>query len=1057
MKSFKTLLPVIIFALLFIIGCSQPGKSPLLPSEISGLDEMDKNPVQVSDWDSNGNPAGGMGTLGLYSLTIDPDKVNAELISLRSASIIDTLEIIDITNFMQIFPCTSCVVINSVGINTDEQLVVNIGIKHPFAAGNPANPITGKNRADLHVFNVEGIVISNLMGNTFGGLSQITPGFNLVNAHGYTDYLDSSIDNIYLTFASIHPYITHFTDYTQGNFAATNPMGFASVVDPKPSGYCVMPMGSTYSNKDYIFDINGPMNFIFAIGCTYAVTTNTFEDRFTPEYRCPQHNKKAASKVNVSITNNDLRDGDTGSTAQINIDVVDLNHGVAVGTALNQMFADSSVSQIKVDIPAVMTTMLTIAGNSSISGTGHNPSDPLVYQGTITNTKGAAQGTYPGLVKVLDSYAPGQNTHPFIGENDGGKRMPIGTSPLMGLFEIEEFATYQVFTVDVSQSMIPPTGILVLDPSVIVNPPGTVDLDATGSTDADGSITTYEFDFDWDGIEANFNADATNATGLATTTTYNTPGSYTIGLKVTDNDLLVDYQSVDLKVNSTPTADLVKDPDVATLEQADLISLDASGSSDLDGTIVNYEFDCDWDGIPANFNVDYSTASGSYLYRLLDTGTFTIGVRVTDDDGGIDYDSVDIEVTPRTVIFVNWENVLGPWDGSFNNPYQFIQDGVDAVATDNTTVWVMPGVYVEDQGGGPSSGDAEITISGLTGLTLYGEGRPIISLHEYTDTQDICGIEATSCPDLTIDGFMFQPSNNYYCAIQLQASNNPVVQNCTIVPATPGFKRFLLLNGCNGSTVRDNYLYDVVLDVIGDEPSIVFYLTSADNALLTENIVSNLSYNFPAMTSGNYAYIIGTAGCDGVEISKNRIENSTLNINDDGSFEMSIVGAASSCSNVVLRNNLVSNISLTNKILDESQLRVFDLYISSNFQIYNNTIDEIDISDEMTYLYAMNFINITGASVYNNIVTNLSATDNLYGYFRSGGDALTVDYSDLWTLTGTGVVRFQDVTEGTNCINADPKYFIPTKDYHLLPVSPCKGTGSGGEDMGCYGGSDPLP
>jgi hypothetical protein len=115
------------------------------------------------------------------------------------------------------------------------------------------------------------------------------------------------------------------------------------------------------------------------------------------------------------------------------------------------MLADSSVKDIRIDVPGVMSSVLVIDGGSPISGTGHDPLDPLIYAGTIINSSAAQEGSYDGLVKVTDNYAPGQNGSPLLNGMDGIKRVDPTDNPLDGLFEIAEFATYQVFSIDVAR------------------------------------------------------------------------------------------------------------------------------------------------------------------------------------------------------------------------------------------------------------------------------------------------------------------------------------------------------------------------------------------------------------------------------------------------------------------------------------------------------------------------------------------------------------------------------------------------------------------------------
>jgi PKD repeat protein len=73
---------------------------------------------------------------------------------------------------------------------------------------------------------------------------------------------------------------------------------------------------------------------------------------------------------------------------------------------------------------------------------------------------------------------------------------------------------------------VPPVASFTITPSsVFVGDPVTVN--ASDSRDPDGEITLYEWDWTSDGTY--------DSTGVTTTHTYETPGSFTIGLRVTDN------------------------------------------------------------------------------------------------------------------------------------------------------------------------------------------------------------------------------------------------------------------------------------------------------------------------------------------------------------------------------------------------------------------------------------------------------------------------------------------------------------------------------------------
>jgi len=340
---FRILIISICILFSICIGCSG-NHSPVDPSGRPVINADANLQVGVSERFPDGSPASGYGFLGLYSVSVDLASLKGDLSPLRTGAIEDVLEVVDITNFMMMAPCANCAKIKSVALDSDGHLVLSIGVKHPFPIGDPFKPITGRNRADLHVFNVEGIVVSDGTGAiSFPGLGVSSGNTGFINADGATGYLDSSLDAIFPTESDVHPYKLHFDDFSNGNYDPSNPMGFASVTDPPPSGHLVMPMGCDYDYKDYIFDISGSgdFDFIYAVGCTYALSSSKKSERFSPEYRLPQHNKKAATTVNVNIIDNRLADGDTASKAKLEINVVDVNHGIAVGTALNQMRADS--------------------------------------------------------------------------------------------------------------------------------------------------------------------------------------------------------------------------------------------------------------------------------------------------------------------------------------------------------------------------------------------------------------------------------------------------------------------------------------------------------------------------------------------------------------------------------------------------------------------------------------------------------------------------------------------------------------------------------------------
>jgi len=167
-----------------------------------------------------------------------------------------------------------------------------------------------------------------------------------------------------------------------------------------------------------------------------------------------------------------------------------------------------------------------------------------------------------------------------------------------------------------------PTASLTHSPS---NPEAgeTVTLDASGSSDADGSIAEYRWDVDGDG-----SVDATT-TGATRDHTYGSTGEKTPSVTVADAEGATAEASTSVQVvsaNSAPTASLTHSP--SNPETGETVTFDASGSSDPDGSIAEYRWDVDGDG-----SVDATTSGATYSHAYGSTGEKTPSVTVADDAG----------------------------------------------------------------------------------------------------------------------------------------------------------------------------------------------------------------------------------------------------------------------------------------------------------------------------------------------------------------------------------------------------------------------------------------
>jgi hypothetical protein len=521
---------LLILASLLAIGCSS-GNEPVTPGSFLADNPVDGLPILASGFNEDGSIASGEGAIGVFSVHIDTETLNFEMTPLRTNASKDVLEVIDVTNFMNSFPCKDCATLSQIGYANVGVLDLLFGVRHPFKTPKFSEPVSGLNRADLHIFNVEGMLVFDDPAVNFPAFSKKVKIDRVINADGFCGYLDPSLDQDILdTDADIHPFKTFFKDYTNGNFDPASANGFTNIANP--TGYMVMKQGSPTDKQSFLVNVvpGESLDFLFVVMATYGVAADNRNMRLAPVYQCPQFNKKAASYVEVEILHNNLTAAVVNSTCDIRINVLDINQGVAVGEGLGQMRDESNVSKIIYEIPGILAAKKVINDPAPDGGNPRDPDNMMYFDTQFTNELAATEATYFGLVEVVDSYSPGLNAvNENIGIFDGGARAPYPEAPTSRLFTIDHFSTYQVFTVEIGTSFVnrPPVADFITDPSSeCYLPMGSPDplfdvmvtIDASASFDPDfglpgagpcGDVVEYQFDFEWDGNPGNFSPDTT--------------------------------------------------------------------------------------------------------------------------------------------------------------------------------------------------------------------------------------------------------------------------------------------------------------------------------------------------------------------------------------------------------------------------------------------------------------------------------------------------------------------------------------------------------------------
>jgi len=173
-----------------------------------------------------------------------------------------------------------------------------------------------------------------------------------------------------------------------------------------------------------------------------------------------------------------------------------------------------------------------------------------------------------------------------------------------------------------------------------------VSFDASSSSDPDGTIDLYEWDWNDDGT---YDHTSTSTSALHT---FTTAGTHTVTLRITDDEGASDTYSTDVVVNARPQAMYSFSP--ASPLAGQTITFNASPSSDSDGTIVLFEWDWDDDGT-------YDDTGALTTFYYVEAGLHDVTLRVTDDSGATDTFTDTISIRPQVsplVSFIPLKNTM---------------------------------------------------------------------------------------------------------------------------------------------------------------------------------------------------------------------------------------------------------------------------------------------------------------------------------------------------------------------------------------------------------------
>jgi parallel beta-helix repeat protein len=308
----------------------------------------------------------------------------------------------------------------------------------------------------------------------------------------------------------------------------------------------------------------------------------------------------------------------------------------------------------------------------------------------------------------------------------------------------------------------------------------------------------------------------------------------------------------------------------------------------------------------------------------------------------------------RDTIYVDDNNTEGPWDGTIDYPYQYIQDGIDN-ATDDDTIYVSYGKYYERV-----KVNKSLTI---IGIESEDGKKPIV------DAQQKGIVFKLNAQGSIIDGFVAQnagkPFNDDICCFKVSAKDC-IIRNNILKGRCYGGIRLMLKGSSDGTQVINNTIYgsDFVDGIIMPESS----YAGSDYITISDNYIADVPYPME-IYAGNHNNIYRnyvTNGGRGIRVQYGRhneiIENTVTKCD---LFGIRVQDNYANCQ--ILRNNVISNngkgIHLTsndwggihiveNNNIHHNREQGISLGNTDNCQIIDNNITYnkygIDISESST-------------------------------------------------------------------------------------------------------------
>ncbi len=527
-------------------------------------------------------------------------------------------------------------------------------------------------------------------------------------------------------------------------------------------------------NNDGVYDDGSgtTASHSFAKAGTYTVGlkvtddnggTNTITHTVTVTNRAPVAAFSAAPNPVASGTTVTFTSGSTDPDGTVASQAWDLNndgsYNDGTGTTASRSFAKSGTYTVGLKVTDdngvtnTITHTVTVTDRAPVAAFSAAP-NPVPSGTTVTFTSGSTDpdGTVASQAWDLNndgSYDDGSAATASRSFAKAGTYM-VG----LKVTDDEGASTTTTHTVTVTNRS--PVAAFSAAPNPV--PSGTTVTFTSASTDPDGTVASQAWDLDNNGVYD-------NGSGATASRSFPKSGTYTVGLKVTDDNGGTSTIAHTVTVtNRAPHAAM--DVSVTPVPTGQTVTF-TSTSTDPDGSVASRAWDLNNDG-------RFDDGSGATASRSFATaGTYTVRLRATDDEGATDIATATVEVDNRapTAAFT-----VAPTAPSTGDPVTFTSTSSDPDGGIAAANWDLNDDGSFDDGSGTSVSRSfakagsyrirlEVTDSGgdksVATQTITVGGRPPVASFTANPSTVITGqttaldASASTDPDGTVQRYQW--------------------------------------------------------------------------------------------------------------------------------------------------------------------------------------------------------------------------------------------------------------------------------------------------------------